>query len=193
MAKKTAPQLDFPAPRTTPNLFWRAYTLLGELTPINADCGSLCGGACCEGEKDEGMLLFPGEEAFLQKLSALCPAYDPAAYGIAEKDGRQLYTCKGDCQRDYRPLSCRLFPLFPALSEDGRIRVMLDPRAYRLCPMAKTAARLDRRFIRTVRRVGRLLASDPACREFLLRQTGELRELSRLIPMEKGWSPIRYR
>ena len=193
MDKRPVYRLDFPPLHTRPNLFYRAYTLLGELTPIHADCGQLCGGACCNGGEEEGMLLFPGEEVFLQKLYDLCPEADRDAYTVRTDGGRQLYICRGSCQRTYRPLACRIFPLFPTLETDGRIRVMTDPRAFRVCPMVQAAARLDRRFIRTVRRVGRLLTSDPACRDFLLAQTKELQALTRLIPLEKGFHPIRYR
>lgn len=185
-------RLDFSAPHTAPNLFYRAHTLLGERTPIHADCGCLCGGACCKGGPSEGMLLFPGEEDFYQKLCALRP--DAAdGFTFSGPGERRLLLCGGSCERAYRPLACRIFPLFPALYENGRVQVILDPRAVRVCPMAKTAARLDRSFIRAVRRVGRLLAADSDCRAFLLEQTRELEELRRLIPMEKGWRPVRYR
>ena len=192
MSGGAAPRLDFPPLHASPNLFYRACALLGERTPIHADCGDLCGGACCKGGPQEGMLLFPGEEDFYQKLFALRPE---AAEGVAFSGSgkRRLFLCGGRCQRAFRPLACRLFPLFPALYEDGRVRVLLDPRAVRVCPMARTAARLDRTFIRAVRRIGRLLASDPGCRAYLLEQTQELEELWRLIPMEKGRRPIRYR
>lgn len=192
MGRKADSRLDFPAPHTAPNLFYRACTLLGERTPIHADCGCLCGGACCKGGPSEGMLLFPGEEDFYGKLSALRPEA-AGGFTFSGPDGRRILLCGGACNRSFRPLACRIFPLFPALRADGRVQAVLDPRAVGVCPMAKTAARLDRSFIRAVRRIGRLLASDPACRAFLLEQTKELEELRRLIPMEKGWRPIRYR
>ncbi len=193
MERKPDFRLDFPAPHTRPNLFYRAYTLLGELTPIHADCGRLCESACCCGGEQDGMLLFPGEAAFLEKLCALDSRADRNGFRIREEKGRQLYVCGGKCQRVFRPLACRIFPLFPALDDDGRIRVIMDPRAFRLCPMAKASARLDRRFIRTVRRVGRLLAGNPACASFLREQTAELKTLSRLIPADKGFYPVRFR
>lgn len=192
MAAEKRGRLDFPPFGRPSDIFYRAYTLLENRTPIHADCGELCGGACCKGSDADGMLLFPGEEAFLQKVFAACPE-KPAGFTFTGPAERRLLTCAGKCDRVFRPLSCRIFPLFPALGADGRIRVMLDVRALRVCPMAKTAARLDRDFIRAVRRTGRLLACLPACRDFLRRQTEELEELARLAPLDKGLLPIRYR
>ena len=45
------------------NTVLAARDLLRELTPLKTDCGRLCGGACCEGDEETGMLLFPGEDA----------------------------------------------------------------------------------------------------------------------------------
>ena len=47
----------------TPEAVLAARTLLGPLTPLQSDCGRLCGGACCQGDEQTGMLLFPGEDA----------------------------------------------------------------------------------------------------------------------------------
>lgn len=40
-----------------------ARKLLEEITPLQTDCGLVCGGACCQTHPGEetGMLLFPGE------------------------------------------------------------------------------------------------------------------------------------
>ena len=40
-----------------------ARAALSDLTPLLTDCGRLCGFACCKGDEQTGMLLFPGEEA----------------------------------------------------------------------------------------------------------------------------------
>ncbi len=42
-----------------------ARAALSDLTPLLTDCGRLCGVACCKGDEQTGMLLFPGEEALL--------------------------------------------------------------------------------------------------------------------------------
>ena len=172
-----------------PGDFERCYALLQELTPLAADCGAVCGGACCRDTgEDNGMLLFPGEREFL------AAAWPDAAFRQTAGGG-WLLTCDGACDRRMRPLSCRIFPLFPMLGADGRIRAELDPRAFRVCPLVQWAQRvcLQRDFVRTVRRVGRLLAADEACRLFLQEQTHELEAWGRLLPDPAGRKPIQRR
>ncbi len=48
----------------------KAFDILGELTPLKADCGRLCGGACCKGDAQTGMRLFPFEETSLSVVEA---------------------------------------------------------------------------------------------------------------------------
>lgn len=169
--------------------FALCYALLGERTPLPADCGTVCDGACCRDTGEQtGMRLFPGEWEFLS------PHWPETAFRKTA-DGGWLLVCDGVCDRLHRPLACRIFPLFPLLGEDGRVRAALDPRAYRLCPLARLSqrVRLQRDFVRTVRRVGRLLAADEACRHFLQEQTRELEEWNQLLPDSDGRSPIQRR
>lgn len=165
----------------------RALALLEEVTPLTADCGQVCDGRCCRQTADSsGMLLFPGEEALLQD----------AGFTMTPADGgHTLLTCDGRCDRSRRPLACRLFPLFPLVEEDGRVRAVYDPRGYRLCPLVQQCAHvpLDRRFVRAVRRAGRILMEDPACAAFLRDQSEEIRVLSRLLPQLEERPPIMRR
>ncbi len=165
----------------------RAYALLDAVTPLTVDCGQVCDGRCCQPSADsQGMLLFPGEEEVAREAGfALLPT----------EDGHTLLVCEGRCDRTCRPLSCRLFPLFPLVEEDGRIRAVYDPRGYRLCPLVRECAHvpLDREFVRTVRRVGRLLMRDPACAAFLQEQSEEIRVLGRLLPQLSVRTPIMRR
>ena len=49
--------------------FYRyAYSLLEEVTPLPADCGQLCGAACCKGDDETGMYLFPGERVMYRVM-----------------------------------------------------------------------------------------------------------------------------
>ncbi len=164
----------------------RAYALLEELTPLTTDCGAVCGGRCCQESADsEGMLLFPGEETLL--------AGD--GYTIRPADGGYLLTCGGTCDRSRRPLACRIFPLFPYVEENGRVRAVYDPRGYRMCPLVRECAHvpLDREFVRAVRRAGRMLMEDPACAAFLRQNSQEITELNRLVGLDEERLPIARR
>lgn len=136
--------------------------LLGDLTPLTVDCGVLCEGACCKGDAQTGMRLFPFEESVL-------PVQTLA-------DGGRLAVCDGTCDRATRPLACRIFPFFPTIDEKGRIFVEPDYRAARLCPLITHSDELilDKRFFKALKKVGKLLAKDAACRAFLEEVTAEI-------------------
>ena len=157
------------------------YALLCDLTPLTADCGEVCGAACCKGGTDEGMLLFPGEAAWM--------GYNEE---VTNQNGRELFVCNGQCDRDRRPLSCRIFPLFPIVTETGRIQAVYDPRAFRLCPLLQLQenVRLDRRFVRAVRAVGRRVANTPEGLAFLKEQTAEIAEINRFLQLDTKRAPI---
>ncbi len=164
----------------------RAYALLEELTPLTTDCGQVCGGRCCLDSVDsEGMLLFPGEETLLAQTD----------FTIRPADGGWLLTCGGTCDRRFRPLACRIFPLFPYVTEEGRVKAVYDPRGFRLCPLVRECAHvpLDRDFVRAVRRVGRILMEDSACADFLRRQSEEIDALDRFLKISEERPPIARR
>ena len=168
------------------NVLERAYALLENVTPLTTDCGAVCDGRCCRESADsEGMLLFPGEEVLLAD----------AGYTIRPAEGGYLLTCGGTCDRSLRPLSCRIFPLFPILTEEGRIKAVYDPRGFRMCPLVRECAHvpLNREFVRTVRRVGRVLMEDPACAAFLRMNSEEIADLNRFLNLEEERPPIARR
>ena len=120
----------------------KAYKILGNSTPISADCGKLCGQACCKSEKrgkseELGMLLFPGEEGFFS------PSLKKQKINLGGKAG-YFASCSGKCIRSLRPLSCRIFPLLPYvakedrdLSKPFRFSIIQDPRGKYLCPLIR--------------------------------------------------------
>ena len=135
-------------------LYKKAKRIMEDKTPLKKDCGLLCEKACCKGDSETGMLLFPYEETSLS---------------VVEKDGVRLCVCSGSCNREERPLSCMIFPFFPYITNEGRIRVIPDIRGRDVCPIVRnfTETKLDRRFLRRVKKVGRLLCEDKECRAFL--------------------------
>ena len=154
----------------------KALALLENVTPLAVDCGKLCGGRCCHADDEaEGMRLFPDE---------------PAPQGLrvcAPPDGGRLAVCDGACDRRHRPLACRMFPLFPHLGADGRIRAVWDVRALRVCPLVQGRYCPDRAFIRAVRKAGRLIAATSEGRRFLQEQSAELDKLAAFVPR---WQPL---
>lgn len=131
-----------------------ARALIGDLTPLAHDCGALCGAACCRPDEDGdgGMYLFPSE------------TWDGQIIG---GDFAPIAVCEGNCDRETRPLACRIFPLTPAFS-GGVWNVRMDARARAMCPLAPSGAKgLKRDFARAVVRAIRLIAEDPEGDAFL--------------------------
>ncbi|MGI6239086.1 MAG: hypothetical protein ACOYI5_05605 [Christensenellales bacterium] len=141
-------------------LLHKARAAIGDWTPLCQDCGALCNRACCmpDEDGDGGMFLFPGEEALI-----------PAGFRIYREEGlfAPIAMCGGTCDRDARPLACRIFPLTPVY-QNGVWKVRMDARARSLCPLARSGVRgLQPEFARAVTRAMRIIAADPAGEAFL--------------------------
>ena len=145
----------------------KCYKLFENCSPLKADCGLICDKRCCHGDENTGMLLFPGEETSLT---------------VREINGRRLAVCGGICDRAERPLSCRIFPFFPVINEKGKIEVTPDYRGLAVCPLITHTDEVifDRRFLRTVKKVGRLLLKDEKCAEFLKEISTEIKNEKKL-------------
>ena len=148
------------------------YKLLDDVTPIKADCGKLCGGACCEGDEETGMYLFPHEEVMYSGKEKWIKIEDSEF--IFRGKPVKIAICTGKCVRHKRPLSCRIFPLF--LDNNGA--VVHDKRGNGLCPLVTAKIPLgdfDPEFIGNVKRVFNILNRFTVTKEYLA-QTRELIE-----------------
>ena len=140
----------------------RAYAAIGALTPMRTDCGTLCGAACCGTGPDGqgGVHLFPGEEALLQGQDWVTE--------IAPDALAPIMLCAGRCDRERRPLGCRIFPLTPVRGRSGKWTVRLDARARAMCPLlASGIGGLDPDFVKAVRAALRIVAETPDGDAFL--------------------------
>lgn len=142
-----------------------ARALLCSLTPLKTDCGALCAHACCAGDEETGMLLFPGEETLYEDCTFgrvvdtdFCLGGEPA----------KLFVCTGRCDRENRPLSCRLFPLFLAFLKNGGTKVRIDHRARAVCPLCDYGTvGLDEAFVLAARHAYDRLLADETCHAYL--------------------------
>jgi len=147
------------------------YTALKNVTPLYFDCGELCNGKCCKGDESLGMLLFPGEEGFI----------DESINVTVNKDGTSVAVCNGSCNRQKRPLSCRIYPLFPLIkNENGKeyIEVIYDPRAK--CPLCLGEHKLSRRFLKAVKRVGKYLLCNEETEKVYREISDEINDILKL-------------
>ncbi len=143
------------------NVITTCYSILRKCTPLDFDCGMLCGGKCCKGDEKTGMLLFPGEENLI----------DPNINVIETENGDKLAVCNGTCDRNKRPLACRIYPLFPVVREEEDkmiVKVYFDYRAD--CPLAIPSDKyqFNKKFVKAVKRVGeRLLLNEEISKYYL--------------------------
>ncbi len=164
------------------------YRFWGDTTPLFGDCGELCGKACCTSDDTDldetGMYLFPGERALFATDDNFKIVPSDFTYG----DGKaaDIVICKGPCTRDFRPLSCRIFPLVPYYKNE-RLAVIQDPRARFLCPLAQKKALpyLDPAFLRKTEKTFRLLLKFPEVRAFLEGLTEILEDMLKYDPTEE--------
>ena len=100
----------------------RARALLAGLTPMNRDCGHICGAACCQPDEEGkgGVFLFPGEESLAGgDWARITRLPDGPGEGLT-------LTCAGECERDRRPLGCMIFPLTPEVDGEGRVSMRFE-------------------------------------------------------------------
>lgn len=155
-------------------LYKSIYSFLGDTTPLRVDCGKLCNKACCSEEtsagdemEEAGMYLFPGEKNLFINHPNYRVLPSDFIYGKKHAD---IVICNGPCERETRPLSCRIFPLVPYFREETGLKIIQDPRAYVMCPLSTKDAYpyLDPKFIKKTTSVFRLLTQFSEVRQFLV-------------------------
>ena len=123
----------------------KIYETIGELTPIKADCGTLCNKACCVGDLDTGMYLYPNEEKIYRNGVNFARIFKSEFLYYFEGKSKETYIliCNGTCDRELRPLACRIFPFIPYMDSEGEVEIIVDPRAESMCPLASCADEVE--------------------------------------------------
>ncbi|MGN0526466.1 MAG: hypothetical protein ACI4IF_03445 [Acutalibacteraceae bacterium] len=150
-----------------------AYSILRKTTPLSFDCGSLCGRKCCKGDDATGMILFPGEENIIDERIT-----------VKERaDGTKIAVCNGSCDRNKRPLSCRIYPLFPLVYKDkygnDTVKAVFDIRGE--CPLISCDYEFQKSFIKSVRRTGKYLLLNDETKKVYKRISKEVEESYRIL------------
>ncbi len=170
---------------TSKRSYQAIYRFLDYFSPIDGDCGELCGAACClcstepdqstptaDGDENAdhsmGLYLLPGEEQLFTGDEDWISwgSIEAEEYDFPESwTGRVPFfqcTTAPFCPREKRPLQCRTFPLSPHLDEDGILYMILcpDPLPYR-CPLIEEGIELSAGFIRATWTCWSHLIRDP--------------------------------
>lgn len=149
------------------------YARLDEVSPVDFDCGSLCGEVCCVYDEDDYsnddllLYLMPGEELMYED-SKYFELYsikaNAASYPDSWKDNVFLVKCKHppQCERNLRPIQCRTFPLIPHISNDGEFHLVFDENEYPyVCPIVNEKIKLNEDFVNVTYDVWKMLIKNP--------------------------------
>ena len=155
--------------KINPQIIYKyAYELLEKVTPCYDDCGKKCGAVCCEdSEEGTGMYLYPFEECMLYPLPGWAKT-EPSGFFYADKEVK-IFSCPGTCDRAFRPLACRIFPLVPYKKKGERMKIVFDPRATAMCPLQP--ADLCEEFVEAVTRAMRAVCKIKEGRAFIEAQS----------------------
>ena len=166
---------------------WEAiYRLLDRVSPVDYDCGGLCGCACCitEGEAEMGIYLLPGEDKLHSRRDEWLDWSDERAedYEFPEswRGVVHFVKCKTPphCPREKRPLQCRTFPLTPHLNEDDELSLVYNDLELPYdCPLIDEEIPLEDRFVQATYTAWKHLIRDPLIYD-LVKMDSEAREAS---------------
>lgn len=129
------------------------YRLLDPVTPLDTDCGDLCGQACCRvGDPAFGIYLLPGEETMFTGRETWLgwEKQLPQQYDFPPTWVEPVYFvhCRPPCPRPHRPIQCRTFPLAPHLLPDGKLVLIWETLSLPyVCPLISKKMPLRQDFI----------------------------------------------
>ncbi len=151
----------------------KAYEYLNDVTPLNINCGSFCNSKCCKGNDNDGMLLFPGEKVLFDSNKNFVVYFDDTYNEFAVR-------CNGQCNRDERPLACRIFPYMIYKNKNSKTTVAPDIRAIGFCPLLDKKYRINKKFLRALRITSKILNDDVEISLFLEKITEILTDFNSL-------------
>ncbi len=160
------------------------YRLLDYVSPIDSDCGQLCGAVCCLSEGgDMGIYLLPGEAAVFgdDRDCFEWSTQNAKECGFPEswEESVSFIKCKTPphCVRHKRPVQCRTFPLMPYLTEDGELQMIYnDNELPYLCPLIEEEIPLNDSFVKATHTAWKHLLRDHRIYDLIWADSEELRE-----------------
>lgn len=157
----------------------KIYERLDKVTPVDFDCGKLCGEVCCVFDSEEypndelALFLLPGEELMYE---------DSPDFDLYYIDARELefpHSWKGDvclvkcrnpprCDRSIRPIQCRTFPLVPHITKKGEFHLVLDDSEFPYkCPIIEENIPFRHDFLKEIYNVWKILIQNPLVYDFV--------------------------
>lgn len=177
--------------------YQKLYKLTADVTPLEEDCGELCGKICCRPDQENtlGMYLFPGEEKMFTGNEDWLhwERRDPRRDDFPPSwvDPVYFVRCTKACPREMRPLSCRFFPLTPHVLKDKRLILIKETLELPYtCPLIIQDIPLSPDFIEVVAQSWQELLKDFRIRDLVEMDSAE-RELAGKLPKILWWEENR--
>lgn len=155
--------------------YQKIYNTLNSVTPLDMDCGELCGSACCMSrDEDMGIYLLPGEDIMISDAveDFEIEIDDAEEYEFPDSWTGDVYfvKCKDPlaCNRFYRPVQCKIYPLEPHIREEKLILILSSVETPYKCPLIERKIRLNPDFVETVYKAWEKLIEDPLIYDLIL-------------------------
>ncbi len=169
------------------------YRLLDRVSPLDTDCGKLCGAACCtqsyaDGE-EMGIFLMPGEEALFGPeddawLERTHESAEDLGFPASWVESVAFVHCKTPpvCPREKRPIQCRTYPLTPHLDAEGHLTLVYNDldMPYR-CPLIEEQIPLNDDFVEATLKAWDMLIQDPRVRDLVREDSIEREEAVNML------------
>ena len=148
----------------------KIYERLDEVSPVDFDCGKLCGEVCCkdlEGEGELALYLLPGEELMYEESEEFELYYiDSSEIKYPHSWKGQIYLVKcvnpPRCDRSIRPIQCRTFPLIPHITKNGEFHLIFDETEFPYeCPIVRDHIKLNSDFLKVTYEIWMKLITNP--------------------------------
>lgn len=151
----------------------KIYKRLDQVSPVDFDCGKLCGEVCCVYDaedyhnEDLALYLLPGEELMYEDSDSFELYYVDSSeirYPRSRKGRIYLVRCTNPpkCDRSIRPIQCRTFPLIPHLNKKGELHLIFDESEFPYkCPIIHDHIKLNDDFIKVTYETWSVLIKNP--------------------------------
>lgn len=151
----------------------KIYKRLDQVSPVDFDCGKLCGEVCCVYDaedyhnEDLALYLLPGEELMYEDTDSFELYYVDSSeirYPHSWKGRIYLVRCTNPpkCDRSIRPIQCRTFPLIPHLNKKGELHLIFDESEFPYkCPIIHDHIKLNDDFIKVTYETWSVLIKNP--------------------------------
>ncbi len=155
------------------------YERLDKVSPLEFDCGKLCGEICCVYDSEDypnedlALFLIPGEELMYEGSDEFKVYYVDAKeldFPHSWKGDVGLVKCRNPpkCDRKIRPIQCRTFPLVPHISKNGDFHLVIDETEFPYkCPIIEKNMKFNEDFITENYEVWKILIENPLVYDFV--------------------------